>query len=206
MSPPRFTSHSENIKALPPRPSHPLTLLPMSPLQMLYLSGPIPLYHPRRILHLQPPLHQSPQLNPIHLLPRLQRRARGTECIIWQLDPNTGIENGIRDAPTQIRREVEVRYVLRAVHVCPIITARYTAAIFDAIWQTLGTGAFRPALVDNAVAERVFATLGPGCDRGCGVVGIVVDVADFGVAFGVWCWNGRGQRSGGASKRRRVGV
>ena len=160
----------------------------MPPLQMLHLPTRIPLHRPGRIPHLQPPLHQASQLDPIHLLPRLQRRARGTKGIVRELDADAGIEDGIRDAPTEVGREVEIGDVLRAVHVRLVIAAGDAAAVFDAVGQALGIGRFGPAFVDDAVAEGVLAAFGPGADGGGGVVGVVVDVADFGVAFRIWGW------------------
>ena len=82
--------------------------------------------------------------------------------------------------------EVEIRYILRAVRICFVIVARHAAAVFDAIGQALVVRGLRPAFVDNAVAEGVLAPFGPGCDGGCSVVGVIVNVADFSVTFGIW--------------------
>ena len=87
------------------------------------------------------------------------------------------------------------------------IAARDAAAVLDAVGQALGVWGFGPALVDDAVAEGVLAAFGPGADGGGGVVGVVVDVADFGVALRVRGREGGGQGGGGgAGEGGRVGV
>lgn len=63
-----------------------------------------------------------------------------------------------------------------------------------------------PALVDDAVAHHVFLAVLPGLGGGRGIVWVVVDVADFGFAFGVWGW-GIGNDGGcGTGQRWWVGV
>lgn len=56
------------------------------------------------------------------------------------------------------------------------------------------------------MAQGMLAPFGPGRGGGGGVVGIVVDVAYFGVAFRVWGWQGGGEGGGGAGEGGRVGV
>ena len=73
-------------------------------------------------------------------------------------------------------------------------------AIFNAIEQALVVRGLIPAFIDNAVAEGALASFGPGSiGRGC-VVGVVIDVANFGIAFLVWLWYGR-RRSGCEGRR-----
>ena len=56
------------------------------------------------------------------------------------------------------------------------------------------------------MAQGVLAAFGPGSDGAGGVVGVVVDVADFCFAFGVWGGDGGGESGGAAGEGGRVGV
>ena len=81
------------------------------------------------------------------------------------------------------------------------------AAVVDAVEEGGGLLVVGPALVQDAVAADfiVFAVL-PRVDGGVGVVGVVVDVADLGVALGVRLRDVGCGGEGGAGQRGWVGV
>ena len=135
-----------------------------------------------------------------------------TETAQGHFDPDTGVEDRPGDASAQIDgavRKVEVSDMLRsgAVEVGLEVTGVDAAAVVDAVEEGGGFLVVGPALVQNAVAAE-FAIFGvlPGVDGGVSVVRVVVDVADFGVALGVWLRDGGCGREGGAGQGGRVGV
>ena len=70
-----------------------------------------------------------------------------------------------------------------------------------------GIRVFGPALKLDAVAEQIFTDvgIGPGSCGRFGVVGIIEDIAHFGIAFGVGSGHGGGHGGGGAGESGRVG-
>jgi len=106
--------------------------------------------------------------------------------------------------------QAEIRDKLRAGIVLvrlPIVDF-HAAAVAQGLQQARGAGVLGPALVDDAVAQEVLGVVGvgPGCDGGVRVVGVVVDVADLDVAFGVRGGDGGRGGEGGAGEGRGVGV
>ncbi len=70
-----------------------------------------------------------------------------------------------------------------------------------------GARLFGPAFVDDSVAGHIFCAFVPGGGWRGGVVWVIVDVTDFGVAFWVWGWRSGSSEGGGtASEGWRVGV
>ena len=94
-----------------------------------------------------------------------------------------------------------------AVEVGLEVTGVDAAAVVDAVEEGGGFLVVGPALVHDAVAAEfaVFTVL-PGVDGRVSVVGVVVDVADFGVALGIWLRDGGRGREGGAGQGGWVGV
>lgn len=84
----------------------------------------------------------------------------------------------------------------------------HAAAVAQALQQARGAGVLGPAFVDDTMAEELLGVVGvgPGRDGGVRVVGVVVDVADLGVALGVRGGDGGGGGEGGAGEGRGVGV
>lgn len=148
-------------------------------------------------MSLQPPLPRGRKLRRAR-----ERGFRLAEARHRRLQPHRRIEDGIRNAPAQIRlgahvedarvdgllavsREAEVRDRLGAVQVHLPIVGPVLAAVVQRVEEDDGTGLGGPAFEDDAVAQQAYVAVLPGVGDRFHVVGVVVDVADFGIAFGV---------------------
>lgn len=167
---------------------------------------------PLQIFLPNPPLLTPPPQPSLRIQSRkafLLAPPTGAECVPRQRDADRGIKDGVRDTVAQIvlgAREIEVGNTLRAVHVGLEVARIGAAAVGERVEEAVGAFVFRPAFVDDAVAEHVVAAFGPGRNGRDGVVWVVIYVADFEVAHWVWRGHGGGHAGDGGGERGRVGV
>lgn len=96
----------------------------------------------------------------------------------------------------QIRNELRAGIVLVRLPIMDL----HAAAVAQGLQQARRACVLGPALVDDAVAQEVLGVVGvgPGRDGGVRVVGVIVDVANLGVALGVRGGDGGCGGEGGA--------